>query len=196
MEAAALRRALETALDGEFEAHNYLGMSQIGKCPRYLYDFLVGGQQQKPSPVLRRFLHEGQLHEEDILNRLVVTECRMNVLERELVAPFDERFRGHVFLELDGDLAVIKSLSGFKHEEMRDHGAPFEHMDQCQMYMRYGGYERALILYKCRDNGELYVYEMHKSDRHGERLEQKAKMVLAAVDDRMPPACTCGRCGK
>jgi hypothetical protein len=192
MDPAELRHALESTFN-EFEDRSYLGMSQIAKCPRYLYSQMVNGCE-KPGLQSLRYFHEGYVHEADILERACLAGLAVVNQNRELIAPFDERFRGHIDGEVDGDLVEIKSVNAERFQSILDVGAFFEHMDQCQMYMRYGGYERALIVYKNRDTGVLYVYEMHKSDRHGRRLEEKARGILAAVDDRVPPACTCGRC--
>lgn len=192
MDPAQLRHALESTFN-EFEDRGYLGMSQIAKCPRYLYNQLVNGCA-KPGLQSMRYFHEGYVHEADILERARLAGVAVKNHNRELVAPFDERFRGHIDGEVDGDLVEIKSVAADRFDSVLEHGAFFEHMDQCQMYMRYGGYERALIVYKNRDTGVLYVYDMHKSEAHGRRLEEKARQVLAAVDEHILPACTCGRC--
>lgn len=188
-----LKKALEGVFD-EHEDRRYLGMSQISKCPLYLYRMMVDGQE-RPAPQSLRYFHEGYLHEADILARMEKAGVPVEGVQRELVAPWDDRLRGHIDCELDGDLVEIKSVDSDRFNSVVDRGAFFDHMDQCQMYMRYGGYEEALIVYKNRETGELYIYAMHRSEEIGERLERKARAVLEAVDAGEPPECTCGRCG-
>lgn len=187
-----LKHALESVFDND-EDRRYLGMSLISKCPLYLYRMMTDGREP-PALQSLRYYHEGHLHEADILERLKKAGLLITNMQRTLIAPWDDRFRGHPDGEVEGDLLEIKSVDCKRFASVVGRGAFFDHMDQCQMYMRYGGYERALIVYKNRDTGEVYVYEMRRSDQFGEKLEWKAREVLAAVDEGKPPACTCGRC--
>jgi hypothetical protein len=187
-----LRRQLEDVLT-EFEDRRYLGMSMIGKCPRFLYDMMVNGRSS-PNLQTKRYCHEGYVHEADILERMCLAGLDVRDHGKELVAPFDERFRGHIDGRLDDWLIEIKSVDDNRFSQVIQRGAFFEHMDQCQMYMRYGGFQQSLIIYKCRNTGELYFYTLRRSEEHGQRLEQKAKDVLAAVDGQKPPVCGCGHC--
>jgi len=192
MDKVALRKAIENSVREFSERRDYLGMSQISRCPLALYnDMVKGGVSNR---VGRLMCHEGYLHERDVLERMIAAQ--FNVVDRgkELVAGFDGRVRGHIDGACEGNLLEVKSLSIARFDLVLMHGAFFEHMDQCQMYMRYGGYSRALIIYKCRESGELFVYSLNRSEERGERLEQKAKDVLAAVDCRFPPRCECGKC--
>ena len=61
-------------------------------------------------------------------------------------------------------------------------------------YARRGDYERALIVYKVRADGALWVVYVKRKDEIGDRVEDKARTVLEAVDRGLPPACTCGWC--
>jgi hypothetical protein len=66
---------------------------------------------------------------------------------------------------------------------------------QCQCYMRYGNFVDALIIYKQRSYGELYMVMLRHDEGESALLEAKAKMILKAVDGKGPlPACSCGRC--
>jgi hypothetical protein len=180
----------------EYEVRNYLGMSRIGKCPRTLYDELVHGRRP-PSERSKRYCHEGYLHEHDIVERLARVGVPVMNRNRELVAPFDDRFRGHIDGEVEGDLLEVKSVNDEKFCRVMDAGALPEHMDQVQTYLRYGGYERALLVYKCRNTGEVAVVEVARDEKRGAELEAKARAILAAVDGKGElPACTCGFCAR
>ncbi len=193
MKPDVLRRQLEDVLTEFDEDRSYLGMSSIGKCPRFLYDTFVHGRSS-PNLQTKRYCHEGYVHEADILERMCLAGLDVRDHNLELVAPFDDRFQGHIDGRLDDWLIEIKSVDDDRFSKVIERGAYFEHMDQCQMYMRYSGLREALIIYKCRNTGELYLYTLHRSEEHGQRLEQKAKDILAAVDAGRPPACLCGRC--
>ena len=188
---AILEDSIDTGLD---EDRDYLGMSQIWKCARKLYLDMVNGRRQLQDQALRR-CHEGYLHQEDVLDRLDRAGVPVLEQDRELVAPFDERFRGHIDGEIDGDLLEIKSLEKFPDlVQIQKQGPRDRERFQVQAYMRYGDYDRALIVYKVRADGALWVVYMTRKDGIGDRIESKARTVLEAVDRGYPPACTCGHC--
>jgi hypothetical protein len=189
---------VKAALNGslnDFEDRHYLGMSAISKCPRSLYNDLVNGRPQS-SLKSARYYHEGYLHEHDIVARLIESGLAVMNCQRELIAPWDERlrFRGHIDGELDGVLLEIKSVNDERFVSVMNDGPFDEHCDQCQMYMRYGGYARAIIVYKCRNDGDLWIEEVARDDQRGLFLEEKARGILVMVDRREPPRCTCGHC--
>lgn len=190
-----MRRRLEVVFDpSECEDRRYLGMSEIGKCSRYLYLKMLNGRGETSAKSARLF-HEGYLHEHDLVERFAKAGMPLQDRQREIVAPFDGRFKGHIDGALDGSLIEIKSVNDERFDIVLERGAIFEHKDQCQMYMRYGGYRDALIIYKCRSSGELYLIELRRDNEIGDRLERKAMLILAAVDGKVePPECTCGYC--
>lgn len=193
MDAIEFRKKLEDAALGDFEKRNYLGMSQMWKCPRRLLHELRNGRRR---PGFRGlvYCHEGLVHQADVVERLDVIGIDLRRREAELVAPFDSRFRGHVDGEVDGALLEIKSLSVNGMENVRFHGPRRRDRLQVQAYMRYGGWERTLIVYKSRDTGRLWVEEILYNESEAQRLEEKAKSVLAAVDGGPVPECTCNKC--
>ena len=184
----------------------YLGMSAIAQCPRKLYfDFLEG----KTNPTERDHLYcySGYLFERDVFARLAAIGIvnfygplndPANPRGVEVVASFDERFRGHTDGEtVDGELLEIKSVNPLGFDKVRSLQRPkYEHFVQVQAYMRYGPWTHALLVYVNRDTFEHLVLHVARSERHGEQLEQKARALLAAIDARTPPACECERCPK
>lgn len=195
MEAKVLRRVLDGSIADEWDdGRDYLGMSVIGQCPRHLYDRMVNGRRKSGRRNVRR-CHEGLIHEADVIKRLEAADVPVVNRGRELVGPFERRFLGHIDGEVDGDLLEIKTVEDLGAlQNVMDRGARPRDRDQMQAYMRYGGYERALIVYKCRADGDMWVVEVWRDDAEGGRLEEKARVVLEAVDSGEPPACVCGRC--
>jgi len=193
--AGEIRQLLECdrVLDEWDDSRTYLGMSRIGECPRRLYEDFVDGRE-RPGIAGLRYCHEGYLHEADIVGRLEKAGIPVANRGRELVAPFDPRFRGHIDGEIGGDLLEIKSVTPEKLNEVRLNGPLPAHRDQAQIYMRYGRYGQAWIVYKARADGSVWVCSIRRDDRRGAELEDKARAILAAVDAGQPPACECGRC--
>ena len=177
------------------QSRNYLGISKAGKCQRQIYDELVSGV------VMSDFHHAmcyiGYLFERDALARLVEMRLAKGAAI-ELVCPKDARIRGHVDgVTLEGDLLEIKSVTTKKFERVCHGGKPlWEHVDQVQLYMRYGGWRTAWILYICRETFEHKVMRVGYDQERAARLEGKLLDVLAAVERQEPPVCECGWCGK
>jgi len=185
-----------TKVLSEHEERTYLGMSSIGRCPRWLYHEMVNGRAT-PNHRLVRLFHEGYLHERDLLERMKQAGYVVESSQFELVAPFDFRFRGHIDGILDGTLLEIKSVDDDRFHVVQELGALAEHRAQCQCYMRYGSFRDALLIYKQRSTGELYMVCLRYDEQESRLLEAKAKLILKAVDGKGPlPACSCGRCLK
>jgi len=199
MDARDIKKGLERVLDDYETDRDYLGMSKISRCPRHWYQVLRKGYRP-PSMQTSRYAHEGYLHERDILERLARAGLSVVNHNREIVASFDDRFRGHIDGELinstDGpDLLEVKSANDELYCAIVEAGQPASaHLDQVQCYMRWGGYARTFFIYKARQTGEVWVLQVARDDTRGEALERRARMILAAVDNQTPPACECGHC--
>jgi hypothetical protein len=172
----------------------YLGMSQIGKCPRLLYEQWFAGADG--SDFSHRMAYTGYLHEWDVLNRL--REMGLAKLDRrEVVADFDDRLRGHTDgLTEWGDLLEIKSVSSHKFELVTYHArALHEHIGQVQLYMLYGGWRFTWFVYVNRETFEHKVIRVPFSRTIADQQVEKARFVLAKIDEHTnPPECVCGRC--
>lgn len=172
----------------------YLGMSQIWKCPRVLFEAWHNGVDT--TEFSHRMAYTGYMHERDVLDRLremgVATLTR-----REVVADFDDRLRGHTDGEMSwGDLLEIKSVSAHRFEMVVYHNrALFEHVDQVQLYMLYGKFEWCWFIYVNRETFEHKVMRVAFNPKRAAQLVEKAKRVLAAVDAGVLPDCDCGKCG-
>ena len=172
----------------------YLGMSTIGRCPRVLYFNFVNGIS--PTMDAHRMAHVGYLFEGDAKERLTLDGIYQPARVAEIVAPFDSRFRGHPDGETaDGDLAEIKSLSDEAYVRLIQTGRlKSDSYYQIQTYLLYGPWTNAVVFAINRDTFQHYVLSVSKDTRAGQKMEHKAKAVLAAIDARRPPACECGRC--
>lgn len=191
----------------------YLGMSQIAQCSRQLYfDFVEGRTHQSArahQTCKRGYLIEGEF--KTMLASMGVlgvargfpvldddTGMRMFGSEREIVAPFDSRFRGHTDGETaDGDLLEIKSMTQERYElAVKLNRIEVAHYYQVQAYLRYGNYSHALVEYVSSGTFDHCAFRIALNSRVGDEIEAKAKRVLAAIDSRTPPRCECGKCGR
>lgn len=173
----------------------YVGMSSIGRCPRQLYFAFVEGRP-RPGDEAHRMCYAGYLFERDLKARLAATGIYVPDSERELVAPFDARFRGHTDGATgDGELLELKSINDKGFERVAVSQRPkTEHALQVQTYLRYGPWTHALVVYVNRATFEHLVLRVAENTRVGLDMEQKAKRVLAAIDARQAPRCECGYC--
>lgn len=187
-----LKHLLEDSADDHEDRH-YLGMSAISQCPRKLYREMVSGRDRPDRSSLILF-HEGYVHERDIVDRLAKIGFPVRNAQRELIAPWDERLRGHIDGEVDGELLEVKSLNADRFEQVRERGPFSAHADQAQLYMRYGGYPSAVLIYKSREMGALWIERVFYNEARAQVLEDRARMILLAVDRREPPVCTCVYC--
>lgn len=177
----------------------YLGMSGVGLCVR---DWYWSAVDPRPADILTWFAWTGYMHEAAILKFLGGGKFH----EMELVAPWDERFQGHIDHQLDdGTLVEIKSVSWKRFVKMQERKKPrWKDRAQAQTYMRYGGFPHAILVYVPRDIppwawGEgrqlpFWCVGVKKSERWADELDAKARRVLACMDRGEPPVCECGRC--
>lgn len=180
-------------LHSGLESRSYLGMSQVAKCARQAYDSFVDGPDL--TDFQHRMCYAGYVYEQDVLQRM--REMRVARLDRrELVASFDDRFRGHI----DGvtawnDLLEIKSVTASKFELVdKGNRALHEHNDQVQLYMRYGGWNYTWLVYVNRESFEHRVIRVRYDEQRAVDMENKAKKILQAIDARQRPKCECGYC--
>ncbi len=173
---------------------SYLSMSKIGLCPHEQYRIYQQGDRVTYDHQRMAFL--GYRFEELEKSILASAAVYRPGSERELIAPFDPRFRGHTDGEtMDGDLLEIKSVNRNKFDRIcSSKNADEQHYEQVQCYMRYGGYRQAMIVYVCRENLAHAVIHIARHDALGMALESRAKLILAAIDAGWPPKCQCGRC--
>jgi len=176
------------------EHRQYLGMSAISACPTELYRWMTRGRHWDTRSHLS--CYSGYLFESDIKHRLMAIYGHLLKPGRELVADFDHRYMGHTDGEIDALLLEIKSVTNDKLERIRsvDRRIPRNHYEQVQAYMRHGGYQLAVVVYVARDTGALWTTEITFNKPVAERLDEKARSILAAVDANREPKCTCGRC--
>jgi len=175
------------------QMRDYLGMSRIADCPLALYREMMG-QRIIDVPTHLRF-YAGYLWERDVKARLQAVGLYAPGSERELIAGWDARFRGHTDGQIDGALLEIKSTHSGRLDYIRStRRIPRAHFYQVQCYLRHGGLPGAVLVYVARDTGALWVHAVDPVQTVAENLDVKARRVLAAVDARTPPACECGRC--
>ena len=173
---------------------DYVGISQLGQCARKIYfDFVYGIQADDQA---HSMAYAGYLFERDVIGRLEKMKIYRHDSLRELIAPWDMRFKGHIDGETTwGDLLEVKSASVLKFQRIAaTQAAPREHYVQVQIYMHYGGYKHAWIVYVCRETLQHVVLRVDYSPNMAVQLEERGKLILATIDRREPPVCECGRC--
>jgi len=201
MDAKGLKENLCRALveqSGLEKRRPYLGMSGIGRCQRELYwQFVDGKADMGDQAHWNCWL--GYLFERGMVG---LFGAGMAPAFGEIVAGFDDRFRGHVDGEtVYGDLVEIKSATWMGFRLIKKRGPKEWHRAQVQMYLRHGGYERGFLVYVARDipagawgGIPIWVFEERPDGEWADALDGKARRVLAAVDEGRAPACECGRC--
>lgn len=182
------------ATSGLEEKRGYIGISNIGKCPRRAYNDLMQGRAM--SDDAHRMCYAGYLFERDALARLARMEFTQPHSAWEVVASWDTRVRGHNDgITFWGDLLEIKSVTKGKFRLVVEQDRPLhEHVEQVQLYMRYGGWKIAWLIYICRETMEHKVFELAYDEQLAERLEYKMKALVRAMDRKIAPKCECGRC--
>lgn len=172
---------------------DYLGISKIADCPRRAALEYRNGIT--PTEESHRNSFMGYEQEARVL-QIVGAVGMLRRVNVEVVAPFDNRLRGHLDGDVsDTDLIEIKSVSLSKFQKIRESKrALTRHYIQVQLYMQYGGYKRAWIIYRCRETYEHEVICVEHSHNSAMKYEGKARRILAAIDSDEIPACECGYC--
>jgi hypothetical protein len=175
------------------EKRDYVGMSQISKCPRQIYNEFLRGQQATDER--NRMAYLGYAFE-DMVKKILNDVGLMCGYEGREIVGFSERFVGHTDGEdIYHDLIEIKSVSRNKFERVLADGRAFrEHYDQVQMYMRYGVYHHAHIIYVCREDLRVKAIGISCNNSRADELVLKAKIVLDAIETGNAPKCQCGKC--
>lgn len=172
---------------------DYLGISKIADCPRRA----VLEYRNGITPTEESYRNSYMGYEQE--TGVIVMLTGMAMLRRqniEVVAPFDSRLRGHLDGDIsDGELIEIKSVSLNKFQKIRENKrALTKHYIQVQLYMRYGGYKEAFVIYRCRETYEHEIICVEYSHNSASKYEAKAKRMLAAIDSGEVPVCECGYC--
>lgn len=177
-----------------FETHReYLSVSHISECPRKVArEFRDGFSVESHT---HHMCYAGYEHEQNMLKMLGDLE----MLEQtgvEVVSPFDERLRGHMDAVWDGNVIEIKSVSRnvFDKVAKKTDKALWKHFVQVQLYMRYSGLRRALIIYRCRETYQHMVIAVPYIEHQAVKFEEKAEFILRKLDAGELPDCECGMC--
>lgn len=205
MQASTLKSILVSSLEkhsGLEQRRPYLGMSGISQCQRKLYFDFVDGRDI-PSEQQHWYCWTGYLHEGAVIGLLA--DLGVEQRQIEVVAGFDSRFRGHIdYLFNPQEIIEIKSVTWDKFCKVQtENRAEYGHEAQVQMYLRHGGWQRAKIIYIARDvphrefqGVPLWVVETEPRAGMADKLDAKAKGILAAIDSKTPPPCECRWCQK
>jgi len=158
-------------------------MSQIARDEAQLVEMMMG-EGWVPTRDDHHRLILGFVFEDYVKWMLEEAGLATCVEEQEVVAGFDERFRGHPDGVLEGGAVVeIKSTVEARRMEMKQRRrASGRHFEAMQMNLHHGGYAEGYLVYIARDSGQYYVHRVRPVASIIERLNAKAQRVLAAVD--------------
>jgi len=186
------------ANSGLDQHREYLGISKIAGCPRGAVLEYRNGIEE--SPEAHRMCLAGYEHEASVLRMLEEQGIAdpylyQSLPDLEVVAPFDDRLRGHVDGQtFDKELLEIKSLSSHRFTKLMERGKPFyNHFVQVQLYMRYGPWKVGFVVYRNRDTYQHEVFYVKYKPGLAEKFEAKAQMILDHIDAGSLPSCECGR---
>ncbi|MCG3207345.1 MAG: hypothetical protein FOGNACKC_00945 [Anaerolineae bacterium] len=211
MQALDIKATIAAAIRSKCDTNRaYLGMSKIAACPRELYFSFTEGtptrEELSEAEATRWdqtawYTWTGEMHEHEIIRSLGDQPAAKQI---EIVANFDPRFRGHLdHLTADHEPLDVKSVQWFKYLDIIGSGARYGHVAQMQMYLRHGEYAQGHLVYVARDvphkqwNGfPIWVYTITPDTALADELDEKARYVLACVDEERPPECACGYCKK
>ena len=185
-----------TTNSGLDQHRDYLGISKIADCPRRAFREYHNGPSLTPeSHVMCYAGYEQERLVMEILERSGIARPPESI-NREVTSPFDNRLRGHIDgVAVDGSLLEIKSVNSRKFEKLFETGrALFPHYVQVQLYMRYGYFARALVVYRNRETYGHIVMSVRYVPERAEEFETKAKLLLQAIDENKLPACECRHC--
>ena len=185
----------------------YLGMSSIGQDSDKIYLTMLK-PAEVPSDSLCWYHWAGYMFEVAIMDALAAYGIPLDpaASQREIVADFDNRFRGHIDgATKDGKTVIeVKTLTWRKYQTVREKNAAYsEHIEQVLCYMRHGGFERGLIVYAPRDIDWRFwsnpyhgwtnadetnhlafgCIEILPDEERQDALDQKAQMILSALDN-------------
>lgn len=201
MNAKQLKMALCQNLRHEsgLEKHRpYLGMSGIGNCSRQQYRRYVDGQPN-PGDQQHWYCWTGYLHENALVELLPFDQPVAK--PGEIIAGYDERFRGHVDYVLGSDLIEIKSVGWDKFQRVQQSGPTEANVAQVQMYLRHGGFDHCILIYIARDvphrefdHLPFWTFDIYPDPALADTLDAKARRILAAIDAGEIPPCDCGWC--
>jgi hypothetical protein len=172
---------------------NYLGISKISECPRKVVNEYFHGIE--PSEQAYRMCFAGY-EQEDSVKKMLLPVLRNEGAVHEVIAGFDSRLRGHTDGEtVDGNLLEIKSVSTSKFNKVSQTKRVLQnHYQQIQLYMHFGGWKSAWVVYRCRETYEHIVIKVAYNQNIAMALEEKAKRILRYIDEGTTPPCECGNC--
>lgn len=170
----------------------YIGLSRIGECPRqnYFLYFTHGLGQRTESEMMKFYI--GYASEDDVVLRLqALGEYHPGIH----ISMFDGMVQGHTDGSFDGRLVEIKSIPDEAYLP-KDGKLPQRVWWQVQAYLRYTAFTEAYVIYLARDTGRLRVYEVGEDKEMGRRINNRVHALIRAIDNRVPPPCGCGKCGR
>ncbi|MCP1384858.1 hypothetical protein [Runella salmonicolor] len=173
-----------TRQHGGHEKRSYLGLSQLHKSEDDLLSELINGTPDIDDDSVL-LLSMGYVIENDIRRRLQGIGVAIPDTQKEIVAHYDARVRGHI----DGLTCMpqqIYEIKSTKQEKLdyiiQSNKLPTKDFMQIQAYLHHGKYKSCLVLYVARDTGKFWMKELWYIPAIGRQIEEKARRVLQVYD--------------
>ena len=173
----------------EADMRPYLGGSQIGKCPRFVwYSFRWCFTEMLANRIYRLF-NRGHREEEIFIENLQYAGIHVYGEQKEITFAYGHG-RGHI----DGlgtnvreahksvHLLEFKTMNSKYFRQTKAEGvkkAKPEYFDQCQIYMsKLNNVERTLFCAVNKDDDEYYIERLKLDKHHADLLERKAEAIV------------------
>ncbi len=168
----------------------YIGLSGVGDCPRLIYDRFCFGEQ---SPSVADHLKFCISYDREAA--LVERLKRIGVYSPgETISLYGGLVQGHTDGLIDGrDILEIKTIPASDFFPT-DRKLPRRIWWQVQGYMHFLHRDYTHVVYEARSNGEIFEVIAAYHPAMGEQIGHKVAVLAEAVETRVRPACTCGRC--
>lgn len=171
-----------------------IGMSQIGKCERFLWAALNGEKPEQPSGRVLTLFQHGNAVEQHVIELLESAGFRVlseedgggqfRVSDPELI-DFVGHLDGKISLQGDANwsLLEIKSANTKQFELLKEAGYEKWKPDygaQIHAYMGYGQLASAVVVVYCKDTSEIYAERIRFDLDKFSALKAKAGRIFAA----------------
>jgi hypothetical protein len=182
-----------TEHSGLDKRRDYVGMSGIANCPRVIVDMFYKGVRTDYRDHLNAF--RGYRIEKIAKEILIGAGIMKPNSEREL-AEFNDLVKGHTDGEsVNGELIEIKSKKKEVFDQiLASNKLPYRDFMQVQAYMHFGNYKMAIVFIICPETFETHTIRITPNDGAQRKLIYTLDRVIECINNKIYPACTCGRC--
>lgn len=186
---------VQKQLDSTRPMRNKLHPSTIGMCQRRIALDMLMVPTPLDQPRAQRIFDNGHaLHaryEHLFAEMGILVQAEMKIEREHISGHTDAWIKIKNFAYPDGEdyLVELKSASNKSFQRMVEGNLPKEeHYAQLMFYLHLTGIQKGIILVENKDTQELWEYAVQYDAAYANALEQKAKQIIALVQERrLPP---------